>query len=96
MLCYFLSIGSAMNIQALRRNRSPFGYSSNVRMSLHLVDKSIPVLQSSQKSIKVNDPTEVSHGDAILEISVDGRSQRHPITVVESQPDSQWISIVDR
>jgi hypothetical protein len=85
-----------MDAQALKMTRSPVGHSSDVRMWLHYTTGSVRVLQSSDKSIKVAEPDQVTCGEATLEILVDGRSHRRAISVIGTSADSQWISIIDR
>jgi hypothetical protein len=72
------------------------GHSSNVTMSLLIGDATFSVLQSSENAIKLKDANAVPPGDAILEITVDGRPHRRLIRVHSSQPRPNWLSITGR
>jgi hypothetical protein len=72
------------------------GHSSTVSMSLHLGTEVYPVLQSSATAIKLGDIRAVKGGDAVLEISVDGRLHRRAIRVLGPGERAGWLAITQR
>jgi len=72
------------------------GHSSDVTMALLIGEATFSVLESSENAIKLKDPSAVPPGDAILEITVDGRPHRRLIRVLSSQPRPNWLSISGR
>jgi hypothetical protein len=85
-----------MTLQLQHPPRSAAGHSSDVRMWLHLPDRKVPVLQSSETLIKLADVSGVTASDAIVEVIVDGRSHRRNVRVISTAPDSQWVTIATR
>jgi len=65
-------------------------------MWLHLPDRKIPVLQSSETSIKLADVSGIVPSNAIVEVIVDGRSHRRNVRIISTTPDSSWITIANR
>jgi hypothetical protein len=69
------------------------GHSADVRMVLHVDDKSLEVVQTSPSAIKLRESTAMLSGAAVLEIIVDGESQRFPVRVAAQKDQSRWIDI---
>jgi len=72
------------------------GHSSDVRMSLRIGSVTVAVLQASRTELKLSDAAAIAQGNAMLEISVDGRSRSWPIRVLPTSLRPDWVSIADR
>jgi hypothetical protein len=72
------------------------GHSADVEMFLHIGNDSYPVLQSGGVEIKLKDASVVPSGNGILEIVIDGRSDRREVRVLDGSGDSNWRRIESR
>jgi hypothetical protein len=67
------------------------GYSSRVELFVIINGERIPVAKLGSDSFVLREPRSLSHGDAQLLISIDGREEQHEIVLNPCDPAAREV-----